>query len=32
MKAYPPDDEGSVKLQTSMQEWPVFSDYTREIR
>ena len=26
MKAYPPDDERFVKRQTSVQDWPVFSD------
>jgi hypothetical protein len=26
MKAYPPDDERSVKRQTSRQDWPVISD------
>jgi hypothetical protein len=26
MKAYPSDGERSVKRQTSMQDWPVFSD------
>jgi hypothetical protein len=32
MKAYPPDDERSVKRQTSMQDWPVFSDKAGEGR
>ena len=26
MKAYPPDDERFVKRQTSVKDWPVFSD------
>jgi hypothetical protein len=29
---YPPDDERFVERQTSVQDWPVFSDYTRVIR
>jgi hypothetical protein len=31
MKAYPPDDERFVKRQTSVKDWPVFSDYWRVI-
>jgi hypothetical protein len=32
MKAYPPDDECFVKRQTSVKDWPVFSDNGRLIR
>lgn len=31
MKAYPPDDERFVKRQTSVKDWPVFSDLQRVI-